>query len=115
MGVPLEEMDAVFGEGSPIIYVQGIRLLNLSLESGSDDDDDDDDDNDDDNEDPETLSLVRGAAAAPSYTSPSGSRDETPTSNIPQHRARLSGNSWLAAFRGEHKAYEPIEVRDDNN
>jgi hypothetical protein len=83
--------------------------LNLSLDTGSAEDDDDD------NEDPETLSLVRGASVTPSYTSPSGSRGESPTREIPQHRAKVGGNSWLAAFRGDHKAYKPVEAHDDNN
>ena len=61
MGVPLEEMDEVFGEGDRESCAKD-EALNISLDAGSDDEDED--------EDSETLSLVRGASTQ-SYTSPS--------------------------------------------
>jgi len=67
MGVPLEEMDEVFGE-----------------DAGSDDEDED--------ENSETLSLVRGASTH-SYTSPSESRNESPT----QDTSKLGSKSRLVA------------------
>jgi len=73
MGVPLEEMDEIFGE-----------------ESFSDDEDEDEDLS-------ETATLVRDADSAPCYTPAEGSRPETPT-NDDARKPRARG--WFRSLMG---------------
>ncbi|KAF8328155.1 general substrate transporter [Cantharellus anzutake] len=89
MGVPLEEMDAVFGE-----------------EDILSDDDDDDDDEDEDDGLSETTSLVRDASDA-SYSSPrEGPRSLSPVGGDNAKRSRR----WFNVFRAPGKAhYTPVQ------
>ena len=104
MGIPLEEMDAVFGEG--IIYPIWMSRLVLStilslLEAVLTDDEDEDGS--------ETASLVRhDSISRPSYTAP----EQT---NGPRSPDRAKGN-WLSGFTRTGRsqtAYKPVRDGGD--
>jgi len=88
MGVPLEEMDVVFGE-----------------DTGSDVEDDIS----------ETASLFTGSPPPPSYTSPSGSRRHSPTRQNARHKPQGGSGRW---FSGRNQSgdvsYKPLQTGDGN-
>jgi hypothetical protein len=94
MGIPLEEMDVVFGEGMDPADVE-FREIHRSAERPSNDDDDS-----------ETSSLVRGRRPR-SYDSPAGSRLSSPAPN----------QGWLGAVFGRRKvgdAYQAVPSGGDH-
>jgi len=118
MGVPLEEMDTVFGEGQFASYslTSSCRILIfLTPDKGEETDDD---------EESETTSLVRGRATGPSsYNSPSSSRRQSPEGGQQSYSNEPIGSKlqgWMDSLLGRtssrprsRDAYQPVDRRED--